>query len=247
MARRLTTVERVGSFELTRPSGESGRFFVKDMPGGGRVVLRIDITESKQREAELASTQARYRLLFEANPLPMAVVVVETDRFIDVNDAAVQQYGWSRDEFLAMTADALYLPEDMPALVAERRREDVPGVIRTVRGLRHRKKDGSIISVEMTVRPFSLDGVRAMLVMSQDVTERERAEKARLLAEAQLRQSQKMEAVGQLTGGVAHDFNNILTVILANADALQDEDLDAATLARARRKNRRRRPRGHRG
>ena len=207
MADRLATLARVGSFELTRPTGESGRFFVKDMPGGGRVVLRIDITESKQREAELAATQARYRLLFEANPLAMAVVIVETGRFIAVNDAAVAHYGWSREEFLAMNADELYLPEDMPALMAERGRPDEPGVIRTVRGLRHCKKDGSVMAVEMTLRPFRFDGVSAMLVMSQDVTERDRAEKARLAAEAQLRQSQKMEAVGQLTGGVAHDFN----------------------------------------
>jgi PAS domain S-box-containing protein len=231
MAKRLTTIGQTGSYVAARPTGETGRFFVKDMPGGGQVMLRIDITESIQREAELAATQARYRLLFEANPLPMAVIVVETDRFIDVNTAAVEQYGWSREEFLAMTSDELYLPEDMPALVAARSRKDAPGAIRTVRGLRHRKKDGSVIHVEMTVRPFRLDGVPAMLVMGQDVTEREHAETARLQAEAQLRQSQKMEAVGQLTGGIAHDFNNILTVILANADALQEETLDAATLA----------------
>ena len=126
MARRMATLDQLGSFELTRPTGESGRFFVKEMPGGGRVVLRIDITESKQREAELAATQARYRLLFDANPLPMALIVMETDRFIAVNDAAVRQYGWSREEFLAMASDELYLPEDMPALREGRAREEGP-------------------------------------------------------------------------------------------------------------------------
>jgi PAS domain S-box-containing protein len=229
MANRLVTIDQVGSYEMTRPTGETGRFFVKKMPGDGRVVIRIDITESKQREAELAATQNRYRLLFESNPQPMAVIVIETDRFIAVNDAGVKQYGWSREEFLAMpSSNELYLPEDVPLLVAERSRTEERGTIRHLRGLRHRRKDGSHFDVEMSIRPLHFDGVPAMLVMAQDVTERNQAEKARLRAEAQLRQSQKMEAIGQLTGGIAHDFNNILMVILANADALQEEDRDAA-------------------
>jgi PAS domain S-box-containing protein len=231
MSKRLAILGQTGSYEIIRPTGEAGRFFVKDMPGGGQVVLRIDITESKQREAELAATQAHYRLLFEANPLPMALIESETDRFIAVNDAAVTQYGWSREEFLAMTSDELYLPEDMPALKAARGLKTAAGAIRTVQDLRHRRKDGSVIDVEMTVRPFRFEGVPAMLVMGQDVTERNRTEKARRQTEEQLRQSQKMEAVGQLTGGVAHDFNNILMVILANADSLLEEEFDAAPMA----------------
>jgi PAS domain S-box-containing protein len=229
MAKRLGTLDQLGSYEMTRPTGESGRFFVKDTPGDGRVVIRIDITESKRRESELAATQNRYRLLFEANPQPMAVIVIETDRFLAVNDAGVKQYGWSREEFLAMTSsNALYLPEDVPILVAERNRTEERARIRTLRGLRHRRKDGSHFDVEMNIRPLVFDGVPAMLVMTQDVTERNQTEKARLRAEAQLRQSQKMEAIGQLTGGIAHDFNNILMVILANADALQEESRDGA-------------------
>ncbi len=230
MTKRLATLGETGSFELTRPTGAAGRFFINDMPGGGQVVLRVDITESKQREAELAATQARYRLLFEANPLPMAVIVIETDRFVAINDAALEQYGWSSEEFLAMTSAELYLPEDVPALMAARKQKAPPGAIRSVRGLRHRRKDGSIIAVEMTARPFRFDGVPALLVMAQNVTERDLAEKARLVAEAQLRQSQKMEAVGQLTGGIAHDFNNILMVILANTDGLLEDNSDPAML-----------------
>ena len=56
------------------PSGDFGRFYTVDLPGGGRVVLRVDITESKRREAELAATQDRYRLLFDANAYPMVVI-----------------------------------------------------------------------------------------------------------------------------------------------------------------------------
>jgi len=233
MANRIGTLDQLGTYEMTRPTGESGRFFVKDTPGDGRVVIRIDITESKRREAELAAMQNRYRLLFDSNPQPMAVIVIESDRFLAVNDAGVKQYGWSREEFLAMpSSSGLYLPEDVPILVSERSRKEERGTIRTLRGLRHLRKDGSHFDVEMSIRPITFDGVPAMLVMAQDVTARNQAEKARLRAEAQLRQSQKMEAIGQLTGGIAHDFNNILMVILANADTLREESRDAATAGR---------------
>jgi len=73
--------------------------------------------------------------------------------------------------------------------------------------MRHFRKDGSIIDVEVSARPIEFDGRHAVLAMAQNVTERNRAERARRTTEEQLRQSQKMEAVGQLTCGIAHDFN----------------------------------------
>ena len=95
-----------------------------------------------------------------------------------------------------------------------------------------RKKDGTIIDVEMTQRQIQLDGRAALLTAAHDVTEQVDADKARRAAEDQLRQAQKMEAVGQLTGGIAHDFNNILMVVMANVDALLDEHLDAGLTKR---------------
>jgi PAS domain S-box-containing protein len=196
------------------------------------LVMSQDITEAKRREAELAATQDRYRMLFEAIPYPMVVVTPDTRRFLAVNDAAVAQYGWSREENPTMVVDDLYVPEDLPALEA-RRQQDVAGRDHTIQGLRHRKKDGTIIDVDLSVRQIEFDGKSAVLVVAQDITARIRAEQARRAAEEQLRQAQKMEAVGQLTGGIAHDFNNILTVILANADALQeDENLDEGVAVR---------------
>ena len=230
---RVARFDEGGMFEVARASGEFGRFYTVDLPGGGRVVIRVDITESKRREAELAAAQDRYRMLFDANAYPMVVIDRQSCDILAVNDAAVAQYGWSREEALAMTSDDFYPPEDLAKVAEQRQRDENRGRGEPITGLRHRTRDGSIIDVELSASKIELGGRPALLTTIQNVTERNREEKARLAVAEQLRQSQKMEAVGQLTGGIAHDFNNILTVILANADALQEEEsLDAAVAGR---------------
>ena len=196
-------------------------------------MIRVDVTESKRREAELAAAQDRYRMLFDANAYPMVVIDRQSRDILAVNDAAVAQYGWSREEALSMTSDDFYPPEDLAKVAEMRQRDETRVGLGTITGLHHRTRDGSIIDVELSASKIELGGRPALLTTIQNVTERNRAEKARLAVAEQLRQSQKMEAVGQLTGGIAHDFNNILTVILANADALQEEEsLDAAVAGR---------------
>ncbi|MDP1911394.1 MAG: PAS domain S-box protein, partial [Hyphomicrobium sp.] len=162
------------------------------------------------------ASETRYRQLFDANPDPMAVLDRETLRYLAVNDAMVRQYGWSREEFLTMTPADIRLAEDLPLLTAALATA-APGGRRVTLGGRHRRKDGSILDVEVSMAEIEFGGRPAMLPMARDITQRKQAEQAQRTAEEKLRQLQKMEAVGQLTGGVAHDFNNILTVILANA------------------------------
>ena len=111
-------------FEVARASGEFGRFYTVDLPGGGRVVIRVDITESKRREAELAAAQDRYRMLFDANAYPMVVIDRQSRDILAVNDAAVAQYGWSREEALTMTSDDFYPPEDLAKVAAMRQRDE---------------------------------------------------------------------------------------------------------------------------
>jgi two-component system cell cycle sensor histidine kinase/response regulator CckA len=160
----------------------------------------------------LERSEERYRLLFEANPLPMWVYDAETLAFLAVNDAAVRHYGFTRQEFLAMTIKDIRPPEDVEAVLADLQRQGGPGS--PMPGTwRHRTKDGTIIDVEITAGRVMFEGRRAALVLAHDVTER-------LRLEERLSQAEKMEAIGRLAGGVAHDFNNLLTVISGYAEIL---------------------------
>jgi PAS domain S-box-containing protein len=132
--------------------------------------------------AELENMQTRYRRLFDASPFPTFVIDRETLRVLDANETVVRQYGWSRAELLSMVADDFYPPDDLPAIVAERKRFALDAA-HAVPQLRHRKKDGSAIEVEQVVYPIEFVGRSAYLVTVNDVTERKRVMKELLASE----------------------------------------------------------------
>jgi PAS domain S-box-containing protein len=152
--------------------------------------------------------------LFEGNPYPMFVFDLETLRFLAVNDAAVNHYGYSRAEFLTMTTQDLRPPEGVPVLLEDLAQATDGVHVRALR--RHRKKDGNILQVEIRAHSIQFNGRRARLVAAHDLTER-------MQLEGQLRHAQKMEAVGRLAGGIAHDFNNLLTAINGYSELLLEE------------------------
>jgi PAS domain S-box-containing protein len=198
------------------------------------LVIVRDVTSRRQAEDRLRASEERYRLLFEMESDAIVLVDVETLQHLDVNRAAVELYGYSRGELLALKSTDLSAEDEKTRSAMQKGAAQAGmGFVRVP--LRyHRKKDGTVFPVEITANFFALHGRRIMLAAIRDITERKQAEEARAQLEAQLRQAQKMEAIGQLTGGVAHDFNNILQSILGNLTLAGErvEELADARLAR---------------
>ena len=170
----------------------------------------------------------RYRLLFDNNPVPMWVYDIATLRFLAVNTAAIENYGFSRAEFLAMSLRDVRPADDVTAL--EERVLALPKSYHQTGQWRHRKKDGTVFPVEITSHTLRFDGHAARRVLITDITERRRAEEALL-------KSEKLAAIGQLISGVAHELNNPLSSILILVETLlQDvrpaEDTEALTTIR---------------
>jgi two-component system sensor histidine kinase/response regulator len=136
-----------------------------------------DITDRKRADEGLRESEERYRLLFESNPQPMWVYDLETLAFLAVNESAVHNYGYSREEFLAMTIKDIRPAEDIPALYDSLARSS-QAVGRT--GIwRHLKKDGTIFEAEITSHLLVFNGRQAELILAHDITERRRAEAER--------------------------------------------------------------------
>jgi two-component system cell cycle sensor histidine kinase/response regulator CckA len=123
------------------------------------------VTELETTREELDRTATAYQLLFRAQPEAAWVFDLGTLRFIEVNDAAIQRYGFSREEFLAMTIRDLNAPENEPASPAILHLEQSGPRL-------HRKKDGTVIEVEILTHDVNYRGQRSRYVMAQDMTAR---------------------------------------------------------------------------
>jgi two-component system cell cycle sensor histidine kinase/response regulator CckA len=145
-----------------------------------------------------------YREMFERNPQPMWAFHLENLRFLAVNEMAIRLYGYSREEFLRMSLTDVRPPEDVPLLRSVVTNPDRHHEGRTI--WRHFTKAGQLLHVEVRTQDLEIDGAPARMALITDVSRR-------IAVEQQLREAQKLEAVGQLAGGIANDFSNLLAVI----------------------------------
>lgn len=142
----------------------------------------------------MRADEAQYRLLFEASPLPTWIIDEASGRFLVVNDAALAQYGYSREEFTAMSVDAIRLPQESGRMRDEfRAQANTPFVL--AGAWHHRRKDGSVFAVELRAARIRFNGAPALLSFMLDA-DREEAVASLLLRERQLAETEAVAHVG---------------------------------------------------
>jgi PAS domain S-box-containing protein len=171
-----------------------------------------DITEQRVAQDALRRSEEKFSKAFHASPDWISITTLDEGLYIDVNEAFLRKTGYELHEVLGRTSIELGIwenPQDRDAIIQKIRKE---GGIRNEE-VRFRTKAGNIRNLLWSAEQFQFGGERCILSVGRDVTEHKRLEE-------ELRQSQKMEAVGQFADGIAHDFNNILTALTSYSELL---------------------------
>ena len=186
-----------------------------------RGILR-DITERREAETALRQSEERYGNLIE-NARDIVVYISRDGHLQSLNSAFEKVTGWQREEWIGKSYSLLMHPEDLQvfSLAVESALEGKPSSAYEVR---MRTKDGEYVGGEISASPHIESGnIVGVLGIVRDISERKELE-------AHIRQAQKLESLGTLAGGIAHDINNILTIILAYAGPLRDGKIEKEKL-----------------
>jgi PAS domain S-box-containing protein len=175
-----------------------------------------EIAQRKAAEEEIRRSEERFRTLFEATL--EGIAIVRNGVILEVNHALLAIFGGEADDFLGRRLSDLVSGE-----------VDLEGVPRESIGFR---RDGSTVDIEVAGKRYVFQGEEVSVVAIRDIAQRKRDEAENKTLQRQLLHSQKMEAIGRLSAGVAHDFNNCLLAIFGYSDLLYERYQDDPFLAR---------------
>jgi len=176
-------------------------------------VLR-DITERKRAEEQLRKSEDRFSKAFRQSPLAIAISTQADGMYLDANESFLTMTGYTREDVVGHTASELRV-WGLPSLRADFLQQLRKGEKVTGRRMEFKTSTAETREAELSWEEIEVDGQPCILAFMRDITETQRLE-------AQFLQAQKMEAVGRLAGGVAHDFNNMLSVIIGYSDLSAD-------------------------
>ncbi len=176
-----------------------------------------------ERERALIESERNYREIFNASQDAIIVHDAESGKIVEMNKTVEAMFGYSREELLYHPPDAISAGE--PPYSRQEVLQWIQKAFREEHQLFEwlcRKKNGELFWTEVALSATRIGGEGRVLAVIRDITERKRAEEERQELQLQLVQSQKMESIGRLAGGVAHDFNNMLSVILGYTELIKN-------------------------
>ncbi|HEV3039149.1 MAG TPA: ATP-binding protein [Candidatus Angelobacter sp.] len=220
MAGLKTTAGLEDKLNMQKPNG------LKIVKGQQRETLdRTATPEFTSAQEALRDSEARYRRLFETAQDGILILDAKTGLITDVNPFLVKLLDYSREEFLGKALWDIGPFKDIEASKTAFRELQAKQYVR-YEDLPLKTRGGRSVNVEFVSNVYGVNGKKVIQCNVRDITRRKYAEQS----EQQMRQAQKMEALGQLAGGVAHDFNNLLGVILGYCEILEKRlDLDEPT------------------
>jgi PAS domain S-box-containing protein len=235
---RIMNRENIGSNEYTMQRKDGTIFpamirstaIIQDGKPVGLRGFAIDITESKEAEEKLRESEAKFRTIFEsAND---AIFLMDPNLIIAYNPKALEMFGCTREQIIGYPTHQLS-PEVQPdgRKSLEKAQEKIRAALRGPAQFfewEHKRCDGTLFNAEVSLNVFCAEGKHYLQAIIRDITDRKRAEEEKQSLQERLQRAEKMESLGLLAGGVAHDLNNVLGIVVGYAELIL-ESVDAAS------------------